>query len=73
MSNNSFKDLEQEENKKNTESFPEDNIKMGLQADLGGMRSIGNTFEFFFSKIVGLIVALAGGNADSKKNQDSSK
>lgn len=69
MDTNNFKDLENEEMEENLENFPEEDIKLGVQADIGGMRSIGSTFEFFFSKFVGLLIAIVGGGKNDEEDK----
>lgn len=72
MKKNSFKELEEIEFKEI--SMRSDNIRNGIDSDIGMMKYVASVIELYFPKIVDLFVSLAGGSPggpeDVKKNRN---
>ena len=70
MRKNSFKELEEIELKEI--SMRTENIRNGINSDIGMMKYVTSVIELYFPKIVDLFISLAGGSTgedeDSKRN-----
>jgi len=64
---NSFKDLEKE-NISRFESESE-NVKNKIEGETSSYKFIGDILDLYFSKVMGVFVAMSGGS-DNKKNQE---
>jgi hypothetical protein len=71
MRKNSFKELEELELKE--VSMRTDNIRNGINSDIGMMKYVSSVIELYFPKILDLFVVLAGGNISDNSNKRNQK